>query len=79
MDDGDSKNKTHKTRYKETFDILQGSILDASNVLSSIWLRRTVQIDNGSKWFLLDSRRSFLFGFRLLLVIIYLAHEIFKN
>ena len=79
MDDGDSKNKTHKTRQKETIGNVQGLILDVSNVLSSVWLRRTIQIDNGSKWFLLDGRRSFLLYFRLFLVVLYLTFEIFKN
>jgi hypothetical protein len=78
--DGDSKkNKTHTTRQKEAFNDVQGLIFDVSNVFSSVWLRRTIQIDNGFKWFLLDSRRRFLLYFRLFLVILYLAIEIFKN
>jgi hypothetical protein len=80
MDDSDSKkNKTHKTRSKETIDIVQGLILDARNVLSPVWLRRIIQTNNGYKWFLLDGRCRFLLYFRMLLVILYIAIQIFKN
>ena len=78
MDDGDSKNKTHKTRQKETINFIQRYIINVSNVLSSVWLRRTFQTNNGYKWFLLDSRRCFLFYFRLFLVAVYLTYEAFK-
>ena len=79
MDDGDSKNKTHNTRHEETDNSLQRDIFIASDVLSPVWLRRFIQINNGSEWFLLGSRYSFLFGFRLFLVVLYLTHEILKN
>ena len=79
MDDGDSKNKTHKTQQKKTTDIVQGLITDVSNVFSPVWLRRSIQANNGYKWFLLDGRCRFLFYFRMLLVILYITIQIFKN
>jgi hypothetical protein len=79
MDDGDSKNKTHKTKQKEKINVVQRYIINVSDVLSSVWLRCPIQTNNGYKWFLLDSRRRFLFYFRLFLVVLYLTFEIFKN
>jgi hypothetical protein len=56
----------------------EGDLFDVSDVLSAAWLRCLIQIDNGSKWFLLGSRRSFLLYFRLFLVSIYIAYTISK-
>ena len=75
--DPDSDKQT-ETQGDET-DPLSRYISNVSDVLSPLWLRRTIQIDNGFKWFLLDGRRRFLFYFRLFLVVIYLAFEIFTN
>ena len=78
MDDGDSKqNKQTKTK-RASLDVLQRYISNVSDVLSAIWVRRTIQNDNGYKWFVLDSRRGLLFNFRLFLVIVYITYEIFK-
>lgn len=78
MDDGDSKqNKQTKTK-RTSLDVLQRYISNVSDVLSAIWVRRTIQNDNGYKWFVLDSRRGLLFNFRLFLVIVYITYEIFK-
>ena len=79
MDDpGDSKNNQKIQRKREEANFLQRYVSNVSNVLSPIWVRRIVQVDNGSKWFILGSRYRFLFNFRMLLVIIYLAYETLK-
>lgn len=62
--EGDSKTK--KTTKK-----IQRTISDASDVLSSLWVRLPVQIDNGSNWFLLGSRSYFLWNFRMFLAVLY--------
>ena len=79
MDDSDSKNKTIKTIKKEASGILQRFIFDASYVFPAAWLRRPIQADYGPDWVLLGRGRSFLFYFRLFLVVLYIAIEIFKN
>lgn len=77
MSDGDSESKTIKTKRKP-IGILQRLIADVGNVFSAIRLRCPIQIDNGYERFVLDSGRSFLFYFRLLLVIVYIAYETIK-
>ena len=79
MDDSDSKNKTIKTIKKEASGILQRFIFDASYVFPAAWLRRPIQADYGPDWVLLGRGRRFLFYFRLFLVVLYIAIEIFKN
>ena len=61
-----------------SYRIDEGDLFDVSDVLSATWLRCLIQIDNGCKWFLLGSRRSFLLHFRVLLVVIYIAYTISK-
>jgi hypothetical protein len=83
MSDGDSKTYSQKnntsffTQRKETF-FLQRYISNVSDVLSPIWLRRPIQINNGLEWFILGSRYRFLFNFRLFLVILYITYEVSK-
>ena len=77
MSDGDPENKTIK-RKRKSIGILQRLIVDVSNVFSTIRLRCPIQIDNGYERLVLDSGRSFLFYFRLLLVIVYIAYETIK-
>ena len=79
MDDGDSKNKTFKTRQKEASGIIQGIITDVSYVLPASWLRCPIQINYGPDWFILGRGRRILFYFRLLLVILYIIIETIKN
>ena len=75
--DGDKQNKISQ-REKKSIDVIQRYITNVGNVLSPIWLRRPVQVNNGFEWFILDSRYSFLLYFRLFLVILYISYEIFK-
>jgi len=77
MSDGDSENKTIKTQKQKT-GYIQRLIVDVGNVFSAIRLRCSFQNDNGLQRLILDSRRSFLFNFRLLLVIVYIAYTLFK-
>ena len=74
--DPDSDTQT-ETQGDES-DPLSRYISNVSDVLSPVWLRRIVQINNGFEWFVLGSRYNFLFNFRLLLVIVYLTYETFR-
>ena len=79
MDDGDSKqNKRKIRRKKQEVNFLQRYISNVSDVLSPLWVRRTIQINNGFEWFILGSRYRFLFYFRLFLVVVYLSYEVLK-
>lgn len=77
MDDGDTQTKNIK-RKRKPIGILQRLIADVGNVFSAFRLRCPIQIDNGYERLVLDSGRSFLFYFRLLLVIVYIAYETIK-
>ena len=78
MDDGDSKKNKQVKRKRTQTNFLQRYIFNVSNVLSPLWIRRTIQINNGYEWFILGSRYRFLFYFRLFLVVVFLIVEIFK-
>ena len=77
MSDGDTKTESIK-RQTTSFNPLQRFIAYVSNVLSAVWVRRTIQADNGLERFILDSRRGLLFNFRLFLVIVYITYTLFK-
>ena len=78
MDDGDIKKNKQVKRKRKQNNFIQRYISNVSNVLSPLWIRRTIQINNGYEWFILGSRYNFLFNFRLLLVIVFLIIQIFK-
>ena len=78
MDDGDSKNSTKVKKEGIKIGFLQRYVSNVGDVLSPIWLRRTIQINNGFEWFVLGSRYRFLFYFRLFLVVLYFSFQIFK-
>lgn len=75
--DGKTKNTITKRQKKET-NFLQRYLVNVGNVFFAFWIRCFVQTDNGSNWFLLGSRYSFLLHFRLFLVILYFIVEVFK-
>jgi hypothetical protein len=78
MDGDDSEqNQKFKAKRKES-NFLQRYVSYVSDVLSPIWVRRVIQVNNGFNWFVLGSRYRFLFNFRMFLVIIYLTYETFK-
>jgi hypothetical protein len=78
MDDGDSKKNKQVKRKRTQINFIQRYISNVSNVLSPLWIRRTIQINNGREWFILGSRYNFLFNFRLFLVVVFLIIQIFK-
>ena len=78
MDDGDSKKDKQIKRKGAQANFLQRYISNVSDVLSPLWIRRPIQINNGFEWFILGSRYRFLFYFRLFLVVVFLIVEILK-
>jgi hypothetical protein len=78
MDEDDSKKNKQIKRQNQPSNFIQRYITNVSDVLSPIWVRRIIQIDNGREWFILGSRYRFLFHFRMLLVIVYITYETFK-
>ena len=78
MDDGDIKKNKQIKRKRTQINFIQRYISNVSNVLSPLWIRRTIQINNGREWFILGSRYNFLFNFRLFLVVVFLIIQIFK-
>jgi hypothetical protein len=78
MDDGDIKENKQVKRKRTQINFIQRYISNVSNVLSPLWIRRTIQINNGYEWFILGSRYNFLFNFRLFLVVVFLIIQIFK-
>lgn len=74
--DGEQNQKIKKQRQETNF--LQRYISNVSDVLSSSWVRCTIQTDDGSDRFVLGSRRYLLLNFRMFLVILYIAYETFK-
>ena len=79
MDDGDSEKNNKQIKGKGTSnDVLQRYITNVSDVLSTAWLRCTIQANDGTDRFVLGSRRYLLLNFRLFLVGIYIAFQTFK-
>ena len=78
MDEDDSEQNQKIKRQGEEVNVLQRYISNVSNVLSPIWVRRFIQVDDGGNWIILGCRYNFLLNFRLFLVVIYLAYETFK-
>ncbi len=77
MDPDGEQNQKIK-RQKQEISILQRYISNVSDVLSTSWIRCTIQADDGSDRFVLGSRRYLLLNFRMFLVILYLAYETLK-
>jgi hypothetical protein len=74
--DGEQIQKIKKQRQEISF--LQRYVSNVSDVLSTSWVRCTVQDNDGSDRFVLGSRRYLLFNFRVFLVILYITYETFK-
>ena len=75
--DGDKQNQKIKTKRTQ-INVLQRYVSNVSNVLSPLWIRRPIQINNGFEWFVLGCRYRFLFYFRMFLVVLYITYETFK-
>lgn len=78
MDEDDSEENKQIKEQRPQINFLQRYITNVSDVLSPIWVRRFIQVNNGFEWFILGSRYRFLFNFRMFLVILYLTYETFK-
>ena len=78
MDGDDSEQDQELKRKRKEDNFLQRYVSYVSNVLSPIWIRRPIQIDNGLNWFVLGCRYRFLFNFRMFLVVLYITYETFK-
>ena len=76
--DPDGKQNQKIKRQKQEVNLLQRYISNVSDVLSTSWIRCTIQADDGSDRFVLGCRRYLLLNFRMFLVILYLAYETFK-
>ena len=77
MDPDDEQNQKIK-RQKQEINVLQRYISNVGDVLSTSWIRCTIQADDGSDRFVLGSRRYLLLNFRMFLVVLYLAYETLK-
>jgi len=77
MDPDGEQNQKIK-RQKQEISILQRYISNVSDVLSTSWIRCTIQADDGSDRFVLGSGRYLLLNFRMFLVVLYLAYETLK-
>jgi hypothetical protein len=77
MDPDGEQNQKIKRQTPKT-GAIQRYIFNVSDVLSPIWVRRPIQINNGYEWFVLGSRYRFLFYFRLFLVGLYISYEVLK-
>ncbi len=71
MDDDDSEQNKKIKRKGEENNFLQRYVTYVGDVLSPIWVRRVLQIDDRGDWFILGCRYSFLLNFRLFLVVLY--------
>jgi len=77
MNDGESKTKIEKPSDEgDPYSIIQRFISDVGNVFSPTRVRRIIQINDGSNWFILGSRYRFLLNFRIFLVILYFTVQI---
>ena len=78
MDGDDSEQNQKIKRQKQEINFLQRYISNVSDVLSTSWIRCTIQADDGTDRFVLGSRRYLLLNFRVFLVILYITYETFK-
>lgn len=70
--DGDSLNSGKET------NLLQRYVAYVSDVLSPLWIRRTIHLNDEGNWYVLGCRYRFLFNFRLFLVVLLLIVETIK-
>jgi hypothetical protein len=77
MDDCDRQTKEIQRKGTQ-INFIQRYVSNASNVLSTFWLRRLIQANNGFEWVILGSRCSLLLNFRLFLVILYITYQVIK-
>jgi hypothetical protein len=78
MDPDGEKNTALSENENDTDCFLQGYVTNVGDVLPAFWLRRLIQAYNGPVGFVLGCRYSFLFNFRIFLVVLYITYEILK-
>lgn len=79
MDEGGSKkNNRETTKEGDPYSIVSRFISDVGNVFSTSWVRCIVQAYDGYNRLILGSRRGLLLNFRIFLVGIYIAYQIYK-
>ena len=78
MDEDDSEKNKQIKRQNQPSNFIQRYITNVSDVLSTAWLRCTIQANDGTDRFVLGSRRYLLLNFRLFLVGVYISYEILK-
>lgn len=76
--DPDGKQNKKLKREEKQISFLQRYLSNVSNVLSSLWIRCTIQDYDGTYRFVLGSRRYLLLNFRMFLVILYFTFETLK-
>lgn len=69
----------HAKKNKKEAKSLEGNISDVSNVLFTVWVRCFIQAHHGAHWIILDSRRYFLWYFRTILCLLYIAFQAAKQ
>jgi len=69
----------HVKKAKTEAKSLKRRIIDAGNVLPTVWVRLPFQVDNGGNWLILGSRSYLLWNLRIILCLLYLAVQIFKQ
>jgi hypothetical protein len=67
----DPDSDTQIQTQRDKTDPLSRYVAYVSDVLSPIWVRRFIQIDDGGNWFVLGCRYRFLLYFRMFLVIFF--------
>jgi len=77
MDPDGEQNQKFK-KQKQEINVLQRYISNVGNVLSTSWVRCTIQADDGVDRFVLGSRRYLLLNFRIFLVVLYITYETLK-
>ena len=68
-----------QTTEKEAITKLKRRLSNAGNVLFALWIRFSFQAYHAGNWIILGGRSYLLWGFRLLLSVVYFALEIFKQ
>jgi hypothetical protein len=68
-----------QTIEKEAITKLKRWLSDVGNVLFALWVRLSFQAYHAGNWLVLGGRSHLLWGFRLLLSVVYFALEIFKQ
>ena len=69
----------HVKKAKKEVNNLKRRIPNASDVLPTLWVRLPFQVDNGGNWLILGSRSYLLWNLRVVLCLLYLAIQVFKQ